>query len=82
MICKNCGKDVQPRMSQTQLIILIVLCILGIIPGIVYFFLCNKTTCPICGKDVYHKVGSDSAVKAVESKEEKPVKAAKAGEEK
>ena len=63
MICKNCGHEVQPRMSSRQLLITIVLLFLGIIPGVVYLVLCNKTTCPVCGKDVYNKSSSSIPMK-------------------
>ena len=78
MICKNCGKDVQPRMSQKQLLITIVLLILAIIPGVVYLILCNKTTCPVCGKDGYNK--SADSILANEPKAEKSTNTAKVGE--
>ncbi len=85
MICKNCGNDVQPRMSQEQLLIFIVLLIFAVIPGVAYFFLCNKTTCPICGKDIYNKSSTSSPVSSTtESKPAKTTttKTAKTGEEK
>ena len=77
MICKNCGKNVQPWMSQKQLLITIVLLIFAIIPGVIYLILCNKTTCPVCGKDVYNKSSTSSPVSS--TTESKP---AKTGEEK
>ena len=77
MICKNCGKNVQPRMSQKQLLITIVLLIFAIIPGVIYLILCNKTTCPVCGKDVYNKSSTSSPVSSTTES-----KTAKAGEEK
>lgn len=80
MICKNCGKDVQPRMSQKQLLITIVLLILAVFPGVIYLILCNKTTCPVCGKDVYNK--SSDSIPANEPKPEKSTNAAKVREEK
>ena len=85
MICKNCGKNVQPWMSQKQLLITIVLLIFAIIPGVIYLILCNKTTCPVCGKDVYNKSSTSSPVSSTtESKPAKTTKTktAKTGEEK
>lgn len=80
MICKNCGKDVQPRMSNRQLLITILLLIFAIIPGVIYLILCNKTTCPVCGKDVYNK--SSDSIPSNESKPEISTKVAKTREEK
>ena len=80
MICKNCGNDVQPRMSQEQLLITIVLLIFAIIPGVIYLILCNKTTCPVCGKDIYNK--SSVSIPANEPKPEKSTKVAKTKGEK
>ena len=78
MICKNCGKDVQPRMSQKQLLITIVLLILAVFPGVIYLILYNKTTCPVCGKDVYNK--SSNSIPANEPKPEKSTNADKVRE--
>lgn len=78
MICKNYGKDVQPRMSQIQLLITILLLILSIILGVVYLILCNKTTCPVCGKNVYNK--SSDSIPANNPKAEKSTNAAKVRE--
>lgn len=78
MICKNCGNDVQPRMSQEQLLITIVLLIFAIIPGVIYLILCNKTTCPVCGKDIYNK--SSVSIPANEPKPEKSTNADKVRE--
>ena len=57
MICKNCGNDVQPRMSPIQILIGAVLVFFFVIPAILYFVFCNKKTCPNCGRNVYRKEG-------------------------
>ena len=92
MICKNCGKDVQPRMSPVQILIGAVLVFFFVIPAILYFVFCNKKTCPNCGRNVYRKEGelisseSTNDSKVVKYfKPEKSLKASKiskSGEEK
>ena len=92
MICKNCGNDVQPRMSPVQILIGAVLVFFFVIPAILYFVFCNKKTCPNCGTNVYRKEGelissestNDSKV-VKDFKPEKSLKASKiskSGEEK
>ena len=92
MICKNCGNDVQPRMSPVQILIGAVLVFFFVIPAILYFVFCNKKTCPNCGRNVYRKEGelisseSTNDSKVVKYfKPEKSLKASKiskSGEEK
>ncbi len=59
MICKNCGNDVQPKMSAGQIIFTIILCIFFVIPGILYAFICKKVTCPVCENNVYVKINNN-----------------------
>ena len=54
MICKNCGNDVQPKISWRQIIVMLILFLIGLLPGILYAVFCKKATCPACGKNVYH----------------------------
>ena len=67
-------------MSNRQLLITILILIFAIIPGVIYLILCNKTTCPVCGKDVYNK--SSDSIPSNESKPENSTKVAKTREEK
>ena len=92
MICKNCGNDVQPRMSPVQILIGAVLVFFFVIPAILYFVFFFYLTCPNCGRNVYRKEGelissestNDSKV-VKDFKPEKSLKASKiskSGEEK
>ena len=67
-------------MSNRQLLITILILIFAIIPGVIYLILCNKTTCPVCGKDVYNK--SSDSIPSNEPNPEKSTNAAKVREEK
>ena len=81
MICKNCGKDVQPRMSPVQILIGAVLVFFFVIPAILYFVFCNKKTCPNCGRNVYRKeelISSESSSDSKVVKDFKPEKSSKA----
>lgn len=56
MKCKNCGNDVQPKMSIYQIIFAMFLSIcFFVIPGVLYAVICKKVTCPVCKKNIYQK---------------------------
>ena len=55
MKCKNCGNDVQPKMSGGQILLALFLCCFGLWPGILYIVMCKKVTCPACGCNMYEE---------------------------
>ena len=75
--CKHCNKDVHVKMEKYQVVILIILILMGLIPGILYGVFyprrcpeCKKVTkknpvkmyCPKCKKEVVSKMTSTQII--------------------
>ena len=47
--CNNCKQIVEPKRHFNAGILIVLLC-LGVIPGLIYYLVCNPT-CPICNSE-------------------------------
>lgn len=53
--CANCGRDQSGLASGGQVFLMVLLTLMYILPGIIYYFCATPSRCHICGLKKKHK---------------------------
>ncbi len=56
--CDNCKREQKGKATSFQYLLLYVLLIIGVIPGVLYYFLATPSACYICGLKRRHRKDS------------------------